>query len=262
MNSQSYGMRILSSFLLFYLCFGLFDAKAVDRFVTSEFPPYGFSENGAVSGIIPEIVEAVGRQLGHPIPVEIVPWKRAQALVETSEGTVAAGPLVRTCDREFRYTWLSALPEISGDFVLLARDERLLALADKDFKKLRVSLIQGTAFKADVEAAGFETIIEVETEVQSAKMLALGRTDLWASPRVVAERIYAELGHDTSDLYVATTLRNDVMFLVTSKAIDEVSLAEWRAAISKIRKDGTLNRIVSKYQSGPIIDRLVKRPDC
>mgnify|MGYP001802197087 CR=1 FL=1 len=93
-------------------------------------------------------------------------------------------------------------------------------------------------------------------------MLALGRTDLWVSPRVVAELIYAELEHDTSDLYVATTLRNEVMFLVTSKVADEVFLAAWRGAMSQIRQDGTLKRIVSKYQSDSTIDRLVKRPGC
>jgi len=227
-------MKMFCGVLLLYLCLGLFDAKAVDRFVTYEFPPYVFSENGAASGIIPEIVEAVGRQLGHPIPVDVVPWKRAQALVEASEGTIAAGPLVRTCDREFRYTWLSALPEISGEFVLLARDERFLALTDKDFKKLRVGLIKGTAFKADVEAAGFETIIEVETEVQSAKMLALGRTDLWASPKLVAERTVNELGHDWSHLHIAMTLADEVMFLVTSSSADQASVAAWRKAMTQI----------------------------
>ncbi|MGV2977870.1 substrate-binding periplasmic protein [Roseibium alexandrii] len=255
-------MKVFLVTLFAYLFVCSPEAKSVERFVTSEFPPYVIFENGSISGIIPEIVEAAGQRLGKPISVEIVPWSRAQILVNASGGSVATGPLIRTCDRESNFTWLTPLPEVSSEFVLLARDPALLGLAEPVFKKLRVGLLGGTAYKKDVKSAGFNNIIEVETEVQNGKMLALGRTDLWASPRVVAERIYVELGHDISDLYVATTLRNEVMFLVTSKVADEVLLAAWRGAMSQIRQDGTLKRIVSKYQSDSTIDRLVKRPGC
>ena len=58
---------------------------ATYRFVTLEYPPYEYSENGVIKGAAVEIVKETFKLMGHDVNIEIWPWARSIEMLKNGE---------------------------------------------------------------------------------------------------------------------------------------------------------------------------------
>lgn len=66
------------------LC-GLPAGAAPYRFVTLDYPPYEYAENGQVKGMAVDIVRETFRRMGREVTIEIYPWARSIAMFQDGE---------------------------------------------------------------------------------------------------------------------------------------------------------------------------------
>jgi polar amino acid transport system substrate-binding protein len=52
-------------------------AAAPYRFVTLDYPPYEYEENGQVKGIAADIIRETFKQMGKEVTIEVYPWARS-----------------------------------------------------------------------------------------------------------------------------------------------------------------------------------------
>lgn len=67
-------------------------AETALRLTTHNLPPYGYLENGELTGTAVRVIRCVLTRLDRPFQIDVVPWKRAQVMVKSgqAEGFFAA----------------------------------------------------------------------------------------------------------------------------------------------------------------------------
>ena len=78
------GVRVRLLVGLMALC-ALPAAAAPFRFVTLEYPPYEYEENGQVKGLAVEIIRETFRQMGKEVTIEVFPWARSIEMFQDGE---------------------------------------------------------------------------------------------------------------------------------------------------------------------------------
>lgn len=61
------------------------EAAAPVRLTTHDLPPYGYFENGQLTGTAVHVVSCVMDRVKRPFQIDVLPWKRAQALVQVGQ---------------------------------------------------------------------------------------------------------------------------------------------------------------------------------
>nr|BFE97768.1 hypothetical protein GCM10020185_83040 [Pseudomonas brassicacearum subsp. brassicacearum] len=91
--------RLLVWGVLMFLAASAGAAEAPLRIVTEELPPYNMTQNGRMTGMSTEVVQAVLKEVGMDAPIHSMPWARAYELA-LNESNVLIYSIVRTPARE------------------------------------------------------------------------------------------------------------------------------------------------------------------
>ncbi len=87
--------RLLVWGVLMFLAASACAAEAPLRIVTEELPPYNMTQNGRMTGMSTEVVQAVLKEVGMDAPIHSMPWARAYELA-LNESNVLIYSIVRT----------------------------------------------------------------------------------------------------------------------------------------------------------------------
>jgi polar amino acid transport system substrate-binding protein len=148
--------------------------------VALDYPPLIYKTgNGQPAGLAFDIVTRALQQLGHTVNVEIYPWSRALAMVQSGEADCIF-TIYRTPERE-RFLEFSNESLVSQPIYLYAHKGREIHF-DGDFDPIKGFRI-GTAYKINYgpkfeQARSSLNIDEAPTIEQNFKKLAMGRVDL------------------------------------------------------------------------------------
>ena len=75
------------------------------RVVTESWPPYTCSENGEVTGVATEIVEATLKRSGLDYSIEVYPWARAYDIAKSNENVLIYS-IVKLSSRDRLFKWI------------------------------------------------------------------------------------------------------------------------------------------------------------
>src|SRR3990170_301996 len=135
--------RAFLSFSFFLLTADLSWAEPV-RVFTEEFPPFSFTENGKITGMSTEVVEAVLKQSKIEFVIESFPW--ARTLQNTQERTGALiYSLGRQPKRENLFKWIGVI--VPANQLVFALKERtdIEITRIEDLRKYRIGTTLGDA---------------------------------------------------------------------------------------------------------------------
>ncbi|MGV8110979.1 transporter substrate-binding domain-containing protein [Methanospirillum sp.] len=99
--------------------------------VTEEYPPYTFIDNGTPSGLMVDMVTAISRKAEYELPkqsIHFLPWNEAYQKALTKPGTVIFS-IARTPERENLFSWVG--PVVSSDIALYSSRDRNITLHDR-----------------------------------------------------------------------------------------------------------------------------------
>lgn len=118
-------------FLLFISC-GV-RAETI-KVVTSEFPPFQYTENNKIVGLTTEIVEAVIKDAGYSSEMKIYPWPRTYKM-GLKEPNVLIFSIVRTPEREKLFKWIGVIAPYNVYFWKLKSRKDIKISSLEDAKK-------------------------------------------------------------------------------------------------------------------------------
>lgn len=152
--------------------------------VGTQFPRLFFVQSGgtAVQGLGVDILELAAARAGHSLRFELLPWARAQAMVQAGQADVLVGPY-RTPEREHKFVF-SQLAFYEDALVFYARKSQAPAWAGNfaDLHAYSVGQVHGWAYGEAFEQARASLKLSSALDVESGlRMLLLGRIDLLAS---------------------------------------------------------------------------------
>lgn len=176
-------------------------AAAVEtlRLTTQEFPPYQSKETGTLNGIAVDVVTCTLQRMGQRFEIELLPWARAQKLVEDGEahGFFSAS---RSAARD-AYARMSELvaPQVWQWYMPKGSTTDPAAKAT-----LKVGTMMGSAMQTWLEENGYNVALKGRSVELLIKNLEARRIDVFLANELAFEKEAADLGRKRDDFTVVT----------------------------------------------------------
>jgi len=146
-------------------------------FVSSDWPPYVFAENGQATGIDVEIVREVCKRSSIDVNIRLVPWKRAVFMVKKGN---AAGlfSAKHTKERTEFLHYPSTNLNVEKTVLLARRDKRIRITGLDDIGNRRVGVVRGYTYGPKFENCKRLKKTVFNDDVEMIKILDMGRIDM------------------------------------------------------------------------------------
>ncbi|MDD1661331.1 MAG: transporter substrate-binding domain-containing protein [Methanomicrobiales archaeon] len=226
------------------------------RYLTEEYPPFNYLENGSARGVSVELLKEITRRTGDPVTdegIRFLPWSEAYrtALEEKNTVVFSTG---RLPEREPLFLWVG--PIHSYEDVLFARKDRdIVVRGPEDLGDYRIGVIADTAPLFELRAIGVnETSLVTAADAPAlVRMLRDGEIDLWSDSEPAGWYFFEQVTGDPGIFEVVYTLEGHELYYAFNRNTTEALIGPfrdaYRAAVSE--KDATgvsaYERIVYRY---------------
>lgn len=245
------GARHMLLALAASLATGTAQAQALDEFqwLSEEFAPFNFSENGVAKGIAVDVLVEMWARLGVPrttADIQMLPWARGYRIAQEQPGTCLFSMSVTEARREL---FAFVEPLLDARIAIIAPKSRALALSSMDdLAPLAIGVVRediGEHVLVQAEAPG--TLMRADSARSLVRMLAGGRFDAIAYGLDSALWAMRLEGLDPSAYEAVLTLRDGPMGYACHKDTDPAIIARLQATMEALIADGTVERIRERY---------------
>lgn len=229
------------------------DGKVVINLVTEDYPPYGFIENGELTGIAVELVKELFKRVDVPVEINLLPWTRALKMAELGE----ADGIFTTFFSAERAEYLQYVKEplaFEAQYIYYRASDKLdLGDSITSLSKYKIGIVQDY-FLGDVfEKAKAEGVLRVEenTDLETnIQKLLDGKIDIMIDHHYSTMYRLKRLGLLEKIKESPKPFRNpeSLHLCFSRKGKVEADLIERiQEALVDMKKDGTYQSIVDSY---------------
>lgn len=213
----------------------------------SEYPPFCFTKDGKPTGLAVEAVTQMMKNMNVSYNIRSLPWKRAYIYLLNGPN-VMLFTVTRTQEREKLFKWVG--PIMTSKVVFFSKKDSGLKIGSlEDAKKVeRIGTVKGYATETFLLKEGFFNLVAVAgSEGENPNRLMNGRIDLWATDDVVGIYDAKLKGIDPTNMEIVYTIAELPKYMAFSKMTDDITVQKWQAALDAIKRNGSLENIVSKW---------------
>ncbi len=254
-------MIIINKFciiIIFILCLSvpsnIYGQTADDLiFMTENFPPYCFADNGQLHGIGVDLMVLMLENLGSKKTVKditLLPWARAYATVLNTENTVLF-TMSRTDTREDLFKWVG--PVGSATIAIIARKNRNITIDSIDditnysigviSQDIGEQLLLETGLNPD-NIIIFSGTNKIDTLI---RMMELGRFDIIAFAQRVFNWVILERSYSPDDFKSIYLLDEAESYFAFHKDTPDSLIQDFQEALDELKRDGTYQEIWNSY---------------
>ncbi len=198
------------------------------------------------SGLACELISEMARRVGHTGGVQLYPLARALMITSAMPGVLLA-PVARIPAREHQYQW--QVPLLDEDFLVVAsRDSTADISSLEAVRKLTLGVVRDGVGARLAKDLGFDHISAVAHDDLNARKLGAGRVDAWLSSWNGILQAQRNVGLDPGQLRRGVVVSRTSIYLASSLGLDPALLNDWRAALEAMKRDGSYDRLLKKYQ--------------
>lgn len=220
------------------------------NYLTEEWAPFNYQDNGNVTGISVEILEAVFRNTGvnrSQVNVRIVSLEEGFQIAQNNTSTVLFS-IVRTPERESLYKW--AGPFTKASFVLYAPMSRNITISSpEDLNKYRIGVVKSSIENNLLTSQGVNAsqIVNGKNPEDLLRMLEEGRIDLWATGDLAGRHQMLQTATDPNAYEIVYTLKEDDLYYIFSKDVSDTLVNAFQQALENVRNQKDVQG-VSDYE--------------
>lgn len=242
-------MRILVLLLLLsFVSCGFAGAQQLNV-ITATWAPFNMEENGKLTGIGTEIVQAILAKAEIEVEIRLYPWARAYRMAINEPDTMVY-TIIKIPERTHLFKWVGPIVPVKSVLHKLKKrtDIRLDSL--DDVKKYKVGTTRNAAGHQYLLKRGFEEKKHIHLEnsnERSVQLLYKERIDLESSVELNFMHEAKRQGFSYSDVEQAFVLFENEGYIAFSKSTPDELVERVRAAFLEIEAEGTVDKIINKY---------------
>lgn len=237
------------------LCLGsLVQASAMSvkdlTYITEQYPPYNFKDQGELKGIAVDVLEAMFDEMNVGLgkgDIKLLPWAKGYDLAQNDPGTVLFST-TRSEARENMFKWVG--PIAPTKISLVARKDSNVSISSiDDVKQYTVGVIRDDIGQQLLEEAGVSTSsLDIVSRADSnIKKLSRGRVDAWAYEETVAMWLIKSEGLDPADFEPVHTLSESQLFFAFHMATPDALIEEFQQALDAVKDSGQYQQVMDTY---------------
>lgn len=231
--------------------------------VTEEYPPFNFMDNGTVSGLMVEMVTAITRKAGDDLPkrtIRVLPWSIAYQTALKEPGT-AIFSIAKTPEREDLFSWIG--PVVSSDIVLYsARSRNITINTPQELGHYTIGTVTDDVtmdylVKAGVDKAAIITDSDPDTLI---RYLDNGTIDLFSYGNIAADHHIKKVTGKSGYFREAEKIGTVPVYIGFSKGTPASHVEKYRNAFEELKKtpdDGGMSEFDQILSSWLLDDGLM-----
>ena len=209
-------------------------------YITEQYPPYNYQEDGKLQGISVDLLEKVWERSGVSLNrsiVKLLPWTDGYQRALNENNTVLFTTW-RIPEREQLFKWVG--PVASGRNVLLAKgDKNINITAPEDLKKYRIGGLRddiGVQMLLDKGVMKEDVVLE-NTSKPIIEMLENGSIDAWAYNDLAGIWLIQQSGANASDYKVAYVLSKGGGYYAFNKETPDSLVQSFQQSLDYIKSN-------------------------
>ncbi len=218
--------------------------------LTEENPPLNYSQGGAVTGCVTEIVRHLLKVTGNEsTPIELFPWARAYKVAQ-ERGNVLLYTTARTKNRETLFKWVGPVGERNMWIWKLRERTDVHVASLEDAKRYSFSIVPKSAGELYLSAHGFneQQLDYMPHDAQTMTTFLLGRNDFVLKTRLGMAYSLRGLGKGTELVEPVLKLPSDGdYYLAFSRTTPDAVVARFQQALDELKASGGYEEIYARW---------------
>lgn len=215
-------------------------------FISEEFKPYNYSEDGEAKGLAVELLRLIWKRMGvEERPIAFLPWTRAYSMAQ-EETSIVLFSVLRNKEREHLFKW--AGPIATSTTVFITRSDNPVELtAIEDAANLKIGVVRNYASEIILAKYTGLTIHPMKSVQACVKMLESGRVDLISLEKQTFNRAVVSLGLPADSFKVVLPIHVDRSFFAFSKDVPDETVECFQKALDSARKTPEFKNLYNYY---------------
>ena len=217
--------------------------------VTEEYPPFNYSENGNVLGFCTDVVKEVLKRANIDHSINSFPWSKSYQLAQ-SQPNVLIYSIGRNVEREPLFKWVDVIARTEVYFYKLKSRVDVKIKKFDDVKKYKIGAVRDDFRAQWLLKQGLKDQLNlVPDDRQNMRNLFARKIDIFPIGEFVAYHIAHQEGQAFNNLEKTMYVKDMSadLYMAFSKQTPDVVVEKCKKALFEIRKDGTYEKIKSKY---------------
>lgn len=220
--------------------------KAELIFLSDDWPPMSYHEDGNSAGMAVDVTKAIAQELGVQADIEIQLWENTyQTAIKTPNVVVTA--MNRTPQREEHFNWIYPPLKRYNEYFYKKRGHNIKVDDFNDARKYKIGTITDFASEQQLKAMGFENLISYPTPEDAMRALVQGDVQLSVFGDFISEYVIKQVGYSVSDVLPVHKAFERELYIVVSKGTSPEVVNEWERAFKVIRQNKTYYKIYEKW---------------
>jgi len=217
------------------------------EFVTEEFPPLNFNNNGQVDGFGADIVREILRRENLAAPLTVLPWARAYKMAQI-EANVGLFCLVRSVEREKLFQWIGPIGNIESK--LYANSNSTLHIDNiidaRDANGV-IALREGYSAQL-LQRLGFKNVWPVTNATEAVRLMRISndKTLLLLTANALPEAM-AKTATPLDALKPVMTVMKTQIYIGFSLSTSPALITQLQHALDQMKTDGSFAAIYKKW---------------
>lgn len=224
-------------------------------------PPF-LSAEQPEAGLATEIVLTGLKSAGYETTIEIKPWPRMMAEVETGKVDVLIG-LWFNDDRNESFQFSNPY-YVNNIHIVTSNKSHFHFKSMTDLQNLKIGIRQGASFGKQFDDDPFLNRISVAKTINILRMISAERLDIGVDDRLIIEHLLAQDKQLSAQLKIiepALKVRSLHMAVTRSRPDSSEIVTKFNQALSEMTKDGRLQAIYHKYSLTPGVSTVLLSPE-
>jgi len=207
-------------------------------FITEEYPPLNYVENGTIKGISVDLLRGVFRQMGSSIAsdtIRVLPWSQAYETA-LSRNNTAVFATVRLPEREHLFKWAGPFGS-ERKVVFSSRDDPPVITSPADLEAYRIGVVKDDSAHLQLLALGVNSsqIYAYPTAPSLISAMQEGTLDLWCYGETVGRYHAGKVTGDPNSFAVIYTLEYQDHYFAFNQNTSDQFIADFQAALDTLR---------------------------
>lgn len=228
------------------------ESPAPFKIMTEELRPFGYVENGQLTGVCVDIVRALLERLDHPDQIHVYPWDRAYQEVQHQPGRILFS-MGRSPAREELFKWVG--PLLSNVTYLYRHQSSALDIHTlDDARRVGTIAVRENYFAHTLLAElGFTNLFLTREGDLDVQMLVAGRTDLIAVGELSLQELCRAGTVDCHQIVnTGVPIQDSKLYLAFSRSTPDTEIQRWQRELDALRASPVYAEILRRYLPSPV----------
>jgi polar amino acid transport system substrate-binding protein len=219
-------------------------------FVTEEFPPLNFSNNGQADGFGSDVVREILRREKLTAPLTVFPWARSYKLAQI-QPNVGLYCLVRSIEREKLFQWIGPIGNIESK-LYVNRDSALHIESLTDARNVNAVIALREGYSAQLlQRLGFKNMMPVTNATEAVRLMRVSgeKSLLLMTSNALPEAMNKTATPSDAFRPVMTVMKTQV-YIGFSLSTSPELVDRFQRTLDQMKVDGSFTAIYQKWFPG------------